>query len=191
MLITLNNYYHNDKIEIIFQVENPEVRVDSSPSQDVLSEQEAKLAGLTSQLRAAYRGLEIQWWDETVRTKSGYEGSGAGSHPELFDDEDYAEEDGSSGDGGGIYDDDGVDYEGSGEKDYDDGVDVPAKPWNPWRTTTKAPPMTPPPVVERQPVAAGASWPSLTALKAVTTLLVPAVTCYIGGLATSLPFFLS
>ena len=143
-----------------------------SDNQEILAEQETKLAGLTNQLRAAYRGLEIEWWDDTARGRSAAEGSGA-AHPDLFDDEDYGGGEGSGG------------FEGSGEEEEYDEAPIPSKPWNPWKTTTKAPV-----VVEREPVVTAGA-PHVSVYRVVTAFILPAVTCYVGGMATSLPFFLS
>ena len=87
----------------------------------VLVEERARLQSLASQLRAAYRGLDIEWWDDTGKGTreaqgggEGVEGSGGESDASvngLYDDEDYGEGsgdgpsfiDGSGGGGGGSH----------------------------------------------------------------------------------------
>ena len=162
------------------QVENPEVPVSQAGGNSVLAEQKTKLQGLASQLRSAFRGLEIEWWDDTgkgARDTQGDEGSGEATL-DLYDDEDYAEGSGGAG---------AVQGSGYGElEDYDDtDIVVPTwynekkpKPVDPFAVTTPAPAQPEIP----QPATAGA--PKLSVYRAVTTFMLPVVTCYLGSLTS-------
>ena len=182
------------------QAENPEVPVPSTGNTrhslngdlGVLVEERERLQSLASQLRAAYRGLDIEWWDDTgkgTRETQGDEGSGAGAGniDGLYDDEDYSDHQGS-GDGESI-------IEGSGDhtNDYTDEVVVPY--WhkekrpstiNPFTPVHYPTPSTTPRTTTRSSILIGSSATSirskLSLWQAVTSFLLPAFTCFIGSL---------
>ena len=60
------------------QLDNPEVVVldGEGQSHTVLSEQKFKLQSLTNVLKSAYRGQDIEWWDDEEESSEVREGSG-------------------------------------------------------------------------------------------------------------------
>ena len=175
------------------QMENPEVPVSQDTTQTILEEQKFKLQGLSNQLKSAYRGLDIEWWDDTGKGKSDTqddEGSGELKQTDLYDDEDYGELQGSGG---------APTVDGSGaEPDYDDHDEdlvVPTwhkekkpKPFDPFQPgTTEKPDAS----VETSITAGSGRAFTGSKLRAVASFLVPIFTCYIGSVFTDIPHFLT
>ena len=177
---------------LLQQAANPEVRVvDHLYRAPLLLEQQDKLQSLAGQLRSAYRGLDIEWWDEAgLETTAG---SGGGT-TNICDDEDYCE--GASGDG----------VEGSGgEEEYDDYEEeelvVPTwhkdrtpRPWDPFhRRTSERPRLAEEKSTTRRPAVTGGASPRTksSVYRVVTTFLLPVVTCYLGSFYSSLPLLFS
>ena len=167
---------------------------------------------LAQQLRSAYRGLDIEWWDEVakgVRDTHHHQGSGHGEsgEPDLYDDEDYS--DGGSGGGGSSEDGSGDEY----DEAADDELVVPAwteqrhrKPNIHTQLTTVKPvswPKSPPETINigggrgtnanhvhtnTEVVSGSASRPASWSLyRTVARLILPMVTCYLGGLYSDMP----
>lgn len=189
---------------MVSQVDNPEVPValNGSQSHTLLNEQKFKLQSLTNVLKSAYRGQDIEWWDEE-------EDSEAGSGARKNHNDDYTDDEDGWGSGGGY----GDDFEGSGEKDEeDDELIVPVwtankvpkdndwdisddgggghDEWNPWPKF----PSSGPSQTTQKPIATGGT-SSITHLKsrwsvmkAVTTYTLPVVTAYFGGFLTDVPW---
>lgn len=182
---------------MVSQVENPEVPVSLNGSHTILNEQKFKLQSLTNVLKSAYRGQDIEWWDEEEDTEAG---SGAGG---LYDD--YTDDEDGFGSGT-----DADDFEGSGGNEDEDELIVPAwtagkvpkdndwdisddgghDEWNPW---PKFPSSNPTRTTERPITTGGTS--SITHLKsrwsvmkAVVAYSLPVVTCYFGGFLTDVPW---
>ncbi len=194
------------------QAENPEVPVTSVNSRNsgpsagdenwgVLVEERERLQSLSSQLRAAYRGLDIEWWDDTGKNpreaQGAEEGSGGGGpHGDvdgLYDDEDYADGSGDSAGGEAAIEGSGG-HSGAADthSDYSDEVVVPY--WHKDKGPSTINPFTQPPRTTQRPTApsttrtiligsgAAAVRTKLSVWQAVTSFLLPAVTCYIGSL---------
>ncbi|KAG8230058.1 hypothetical protein J437_LFUL009642 [Ladona fulva] len=81
------------------QLNNPEVQVDIEKPSSLLNEQIFALRMITSKLKNAYNGLDVDWIDYEESSDSG-SGSGSGDGEEDTDDED-----GLVGSGEGIYPD--------------------------------------------------------------------------------------
>jgi len=175
--------YANKVVEdgLASQMDNPEVPFKMDFSHTLINEQKFKLTNLANVLKSAYRGQDIEWWDEEDDTETQKdEGSGSDYYGEYTDDED------------GFY---GSGDIGSGESDEE--IIVPAwteskknDKWNPWPkfpTTTTTTSITTP-----KPVTGGTSSIHLkskwTLYKAVITYLIPVVTCYFGGFLTDMPW---
>ena len=183
------------------QLDNPEVAVldGERQSHTALSEQKFKLQSLTNVLKSAYRGQDIEWWDDEEDSSEVREGSG-GNLYDYIDDED--------GFGSGGDDDDSMD--GSGERENEeeeDAIIVPswtaANPgedsigfreeeeegWNPWPKFPDSKTSTP-----RPETTGGTSSVHLKSrwavLRAVATYTLPMVTCYFGGFLTDTPWLL-
>ena len=175
------------------QVENPEVQVSQDTIQTILEEQKVTLQGLSNQLKSAYRGLDIEWWDDTgkgTRETQDDAGSGEFKPTDIYDDEDYGEVEGS----GKV-----PEVVGSGaEPDYndqDEGLVVPTwhkekkpKPFDPFQPRTTSKPDT----GDETHITAGSGRVlSGSKLRAVASLLVPIFTFYLGSVFTDLPHILS
>mgnify|MGYP002051819386 FL=1 len=170
------------------QFENPEVKVEQAYTNPSLSAHKVKLQSLSGQLRSAYRGLDIEWWDESGKGAMSDEGSGADG---LYDDEDYGEGSGreagveGSGDDPDVYDDDDLVV-----PDWHKDRDISA--WDPFKrsstTTTTTTTTTSRPIVT---AAAAPLRSKLTAVRALVTFFLPVITYYIGNVYTSLPFLFS
>ena len=52
------------------QINNPEVPVKIDLSHSLLNEQKFRLENLANVLKAAYRGGDVEWWDEEARLES-------------------------------------------------------------------------------------------------------------------------
>jgi hypothetical protein len=164
---------------------------------NLLAELRQRLDSLAAQLRSAYRGLDIEWWDpeDGEQPHHGHqhqrdaEGSGGGGDSGLDDDEDYAAG-GSSGEGSG------------GGRNDEDEILVPA--WtrekeqqrkkannNKFETDKGAAGGGP----NGGPASSGGTSSihlrgggSRTGLgRAVLTYLLPVITCYLGGTLAHLP----
>ena len=169
------------------QAENPEVQVDQGYTNPSLAAHKVKLQSLAGQLRSAYRGLDIEWWDESGKAMS-EEGSGAGG---LYDDEDYAEGSGAatavagSGDDEDLYDDDDL-VVPTWHKDRKQ------TKWDPFQRSTTSTTTTTS-TTSRPVVTAGAApmRSRLTAARTIMTFMLPVMTYYIGSFYTTLPFLFS
>ena len=142
------------------------------------NEQKFRLQNLATVLKSAYRGQDIEWWDEEddVALQKD-EGSGA---EDFYDDSIYG-----SGD-------EEYEFEGSGD---DDVIIVPtwtkekSTTWNPWpkiKTTTD------PPTTTQKPFTGGTSSvhfkPKLAVVRAVLTYMLPLTTCFLGSFLVDLPW---
>jgi len=178
--------YANKVVEdgLASQIQNPEVPVKIDLTHTLLNEQKFKLTNLANVLKSAYRGQDIEWWDEEDDTEvQKDEGSGSEYYGDYTDDED-----GFYGSG------DIVDSEGSGDSD-DEEIIVPFlngpkkdEKWNPWPKfpTTTTTTTTPKPVTGgTSSVHLRSKW-SLT--KSVITYLLPVATCYFGTFLTDTPW---
>ena len=181
------------------QLDNPEVAVSPEGSAfTAASEQKFKLQSVTSVLKSAYRGQDIEWWDEEE------EGEGSAAEPAAYD---YTDDE----DGFGSGDYDGFGQEGSGEREEkeeeEEGEEEAAVPqwpvgdadggigfggeeeWNPWPKFPAERPSTP-----RPATAGGASSVHLKSrwavARAVLTYTLPMVTCYFGAFLTDMPLAL-
>ena len=175
------------------QVENPEVPVSLNGSNVMISEQKFKLQSLTNVLKSAYRGQDIEWWDDEEEV---VEGSGAS--PLFYD---YTDDEDGFGSG------DMDPHEGSGglEDDDEDPIIVPSwtankeedavnfgeeeNAWNPWPKFSSSAPSTTTP---RPGTTGGTSSIHLKSrwavAKAVLTYSLPMITCYFGGFLTDVPW---
>ena len=166
------------------QINNPEVPVKIDLSHSLLNEQKFRLESLANVLKAAYRGGDVEWWDE--EEELGEEGSGV-YYGEYNDDEDFSE---ASGGGQGGQDDEDDDY---------DEIIVPAwtqnrekekidEKWDPW---LKEPSKTETSGSNNPAVAGGTSSVHLknkfALMKAVITYIMPVATCYLGSFLTDSP----
>ena len=167
------------------QLRNPEVPVKIDLSHALLNEQKFRLESLANVLKAAYRGGEVEWWDQEVEEEEEGEGSGV-YYGEYNDDEDFSEASGER-----------QEEEEEGE-DYDD-IIVPAwtqnkekekmdEKWDPW---LKEPSNTEPSGSTIQQVSGGTSSVHLknkfALVKAVITYIMPVATCYLGSFLTDSP----
>ena len=168
------------------QINNPEVPVKIDLSHSLLNEQKFRLESLANVLKAAYRGGDVEWWDE--EEELGEEGSGV-YYGEYNDDEDFSEASG----GGQHQEEEDVE-----DDDYDD-IIVPAwtqnkqkekidEKWDPW---LKEPSQTELSGSSIQPVSGGTSSVhlknKLALVKAVITYIMPVATCYLGSFLTDSP----
>jgi len=166
------------------QMQNPEVPVKIDLTHTLLNEQKFKLTNLANVLKSAYRGQDIEWWDEEDDTETQKdEGSGSDYYGEYTDDED------------GFYGSGDIDdSEGSGESDDEIIVPFLTEPkendkWNPW---PKFPTTTTTTTTTVKPVTGGTSSVHLrskwTLAKAVITYMLPVATCYFGGFLVDTPW---
>ena len=163
------------------QLKNPEVPVKIDLSHSLLNEQKFRLESLANVLKAAYRGGDVEWWDQELEEEG--EGSGV-YYGEYNDDEDFSEASGAE--------------EEEGEEDYDE-IIVPAwtqsrekekidEKWDPW---LKEPSNTEQSSSTIQQVTGGTSSVHLknkfALMKAVITYIMPVATCYLGSFLTDSP----
>lgn len=73
---------------------NPEVRA-SGPRINIVREQVFALTSITTRLRSAFNGHDVDWYDTEETYSSSGSGSGSGSPDDITDDEDGFEEEGS------------------------------------------------------------------------------------------------
>ena len=156
-----------------------------------------RLSNLANVLRSAFRGGDIEWWDQedTDTDIMQDEGSGLGDfYGEYSDDEDgfgYNIGDNTEGSGDFVYD-----------SDDEDDIIVPAwtkkteaekvdEKFNPW---PKNPPTLTPSTTTTIRPSSGTSSVHLRnkvdVLKAVITYVLPVATCYFGGFLTDVPWIL-
>jgi hypothetical protein len=193
------------------QMQNPEVPVAPPPTVaggakgaaaslsgtgSLVADLRQRLESLTGQLRSAFRGLDIEWWDREDGQQQGDEGSGGGGGAAagLDDDEDYSAGGGGSGEGG-------REGSGGGGGDYDSEILVPA--WTKEKERTKG-------ATHKFETDAGAAaggganggvssgGASVVHLRsksglarAVLIYLLPVLTCYVGGLYGYIPVLFS
>jgi hypothetical protein len=189
------------------QMQNPEVPVAPptgakaaggsliSGTGTLVADLRQRLESLTGQLRSAFRGLDIEWWDREDGQQQGDEGSGGGGAAAgLDDDEDYSAGGGGSGEGG-------REGSGGGGGDYDSEILVPA--WTKEKERTKG-------ATHKFETDAGAAAGGGTnggvssggasvvhlrsksgLARAVLTYLLPVLTCYVGGLYGYIPVLFS
>jgi hypothetical protein len=191
------------------QMDNPEVPVslvavegavqggNGGGTGGLVADLRQRLESLAGQLRSAYRGLDIEWWDrEESQQQQRDEGSGGGPAGDggLDDDEDYAV--GGSGEregsGGGV----------GGGHDYEDEILVPAwtkekerKKTTKFETAAKGTATGGGEGTNGGSSSSGASVVHLRSrtglARAVLTYLLPVVTCYVGGAFGYIPLLFS
>jgi hypothetical protein len=181
------------------QAENPEVAVKLDGSNAMLDTQKFKLRSLTNVLKLAYRGQDVDWWDEEEDTAV-RDGSGA-MYDDYTDDEDGF---GSGDEGDDSMEGSGGNGEDGGEEEHaiivpvwqagktgEDGIDFgdaeEGDAWSPWPKFPDSPPSSP-----RPEVTGGTSSIHLKSrwavVRAVATYSLPMLTCYFGGFLTEVPW---
>lgn len=176
------------------QRQNPEVPVTllDEGKMAMLDEQKFKLQSVTNVLKSAYRGQDVEWWDDEV------EGEGSGG--DLYD---YTDDEDGFGSGDDMAE--GSGGRGSKEEDEEDAIIVPSwtagkvdedvgftdeeeeerVEWNPW-------PKFPTSTTTVKPVTGGTSSVHLKSrwavAKAVLVYSLPMATCYFGGFLTDVPW---
>lgn len=151
-----------------------------------------RLDNLANVLRSAFRGGDIEWWDEDEEDVQQDEGSGDVFYDgEYTDDEDLANDHGS----GDITDDEDLDDDDIivPPWSYNKHVEAVDDKWNPW---PKNPPtLSPSSTLSPSTPSLGTSGTSsvhiknkMEVMKAVVTYLLPVVTCYAGGFLMDTPW---
>ena len=156
------------------------------------------MSNLANVLRSAFRGGDIEWWDQEEEVMED-EGSGAEVfYGEYSDDEDGFGPAGDQREGSGDFGGRGEDATSDAEEDP---IIVPAwtqdrgdEKWNPWPKVpaTLAPPPRPVTTTARSPSSGTSSVhlrSRLEVARAVITYLLPVATCFIGSFLTDAPFF--
>jgi len=171
------------------QILNPEVPVKIDLRHTLLNEQKFRLSNLANVLRSAFRGGDIEWWEEDKEIMED-EGSGAVSdfYGEYSDDEDGFTNYGDMSD------------DGSGDYTISDDEDVIIVPdwtkqsefekldekWDPWPTSPTSTTTT-----TSRPSSGTSSVHlknKLELIRAVITYILPVATCYLGGFLTETPW---
>ena len=157
-----------------------------------------RLSNLANVLTSAFRGGDIEWWDEEVESDALMQDEGSGH--EAFYGEYSDDEDGFSSRGDVS---DATEY-GSGdieEEEEEDDIIVPAwtvnkengdEKWSPW---PKNPPTLTPDTVTERPESKPSSGATSVHLKnrmeltkAIVTYFLPLATCYFGGFLADSPW---
>ena len=137
-------------------------------------------------LRSAFRGEDIEWWDEEEEELMQDEGSGA-EYGEYEDDEDGFREDADNLAGSG----DGEEEEDIIIPDWISDKEQVKDKWSPWPKnppTLRPDPVTEPPTHHSSGATSVHLKDRVEVARAVITYFLPLATCYFGGFLADTPW---